>query len=436
MSEEQEKKLNEPENGEESVAEPSSALSSGEEKDGAPEKQVDVAKRKRGNRWGFILTIVIFICVVIVLWELGDVVQGHDTATFADLLAGMNGWYLLAAFGVIAFVMICDVLKYILLNRTFGCSVGILRAAKLGLTGKYYECITPTATGGQPMQILYLHSQGVSGGKSSSVVMMKYTVQMLAAAIVGAVVMGVWGYTLSVIGDMAISRTIYIAGWVGFSVNACAPVFVTIIIFCPKFLKWLVYWLLVFLRKIHIVKKFEARKARIYKGIDDFAVCSQFIFKHPLKFLQLLGLCLVEPVALCVIPYFVFMSLCGDAIPGVASVFFTIAALTTFSTYAAVYIPTPGNSGAVEMVFMLAFASISGDVLFWVVLVWRFITFYIYIVMGIGMNLYDLTRGIIKSRREKAAALAENAANAESGGEAEEKEERAEEEPGESGEEK
>lgn len=373
-------------------------------------KQVDVNKRKRGNRWGFILTVAIFVCVVIVLWQFAGTIENHDTATFADLLAGMNGWYLLAAFGLIAFVMICDVLKYVLLNRTFGCSVGLARAAKLGLTGKYYECITPTATGGQPMQILYLHSCGVSGGKSSSVVMMKYNVQMLAAAIVGAIVMGVWGRLLfEVIPDGTISVGIYAAGWVGFSINACAPVFLTIVIFCPKLLKKITNWILLFLRKIHIVKKYEERKARIYRAIDDFAVCSQFIFKHPLKFLQLLGLCFVEPAALCIIPYFVFTALCGGQIQGAENLFFTVAALSTYSTYAAVYIPTPGNSGAVEMVFMLAFAALSGDVLFWVILVWRFVTFYIYIVMGIGMNLHDLVRGIVKRRREaKAEAPADS----------------------------
>lgn len=370
----------------------------------ASEKTIDINKRKRGNRWGLVFTIVIFACVVYALWQLGSILNGRDTATFTELIAGMDGKYLLVALAILAVIMICDVLKYVLLNNTFGCKLGLVRNAKLGLTGKYYESITPTGTGGQPMQIYYLYKNGVSGGKSTSVVMLKYAVQMTAAAIVGAIVMGVWGYTLVAIEDIASRTAIYISGWIGFGINACAPVFVTFVVFCPKFLKTVINWGIMLLHKMHIIKKPDERREKIYRGIDDFAVCSQFIFKHPIKFLELLFLCVVEPVGLCIIPYFVLLALCGTQVADINNLFFTVAALSTFSTYAVVYVPTPGTSGAVEAVFMLAFASISGDVIFWVVLVWRFITFYIYIVMGIGMNITDLIKGIVVRRREKKAA--------------------------------
>lgn len=366
------------------------------------ENSVDIKKRKRGNVWGFILTIVIIACVLFALWQLGSVLQDGDSATFIELMESMNGWYLLAAVGVLVVIMISDVLKYTLLNNTFDCKIGILRDAKLGLTGKYYECITPTGTGGQPMQIYYLCKNGVSGSKSSSVVMMKYAVQMTAAAIVGAVVMGAWGYKIyETITDGTISNGIYIGGWVGFAINACAPVFIVFVVFCPGFLKWLINLGLVLLNKMRIIKNLDAARDKSFKGIDNFAVCSQFIFTHPLRFFELLLLCLVEPVCLCIIPYFVLKALCGAQVAEMSDLMITVAALTMFSTYSVVYVPTPGTSGAVETVFMLAFASISGDVLFWVVLVWRFITFYIYIVMGIGMNIWDVIAAAIKKRRER-----------------------------------
>lgn len=372
----------------------------------AKEKTIDLKKRKRNNILGLILTLVIFGCVIYALWQLGGLLEDGNVSTLGDLVAGMNGWYLLAAFGLLAVIMVCDVLKYTLLNRTFGCKIGLLRDAKLGLTGKYYESITPTSTGGQPMQILYMLKQGVSGSKSSSVVMLKYAVQMFAAAIVGAIVMGVWGYTLAVIEKEAIRNTVYIGGWVGFGINACAPVFVTLIIFCPNVLKWLINLGLVLLHKMHIIKNLDERREKAYEGIDNFAVCSQFIFKHPAKFFELLGLCLVEPVLLNIIPFFVMSALCGGSVAQMDNAFFTIMALSIFATYAVVYIPTPGNSGALETVFMLAFASISGDAMFWVAIICRFFSYYVYVVLGLGMNAWDLTRGIIRRTKEKKAATA------------------------------
>ncbi|PWM51455.1 MAG: hypothetical protein DBX39_01800, partial [Bacillota bacterium] len=47
---------------------------------------------------------------------------------------------------------------------------------------------------------------------------------------------------------------------------------------------------------------------------------------------------------------------------------------------------------------MLAFASIASGVLFWYVLIWRFVLYYSYIVMGIGMNIFDV---VVNLRQEK-----------------------------------
>lgn len=386
----------------------------------AKEKTIDVKKRKRNNILGLILTLVIFACVIYALWQLGGLLENGNVSTLGDLAAGMNGWYLLAAFGLLAVIMICDVLKYTLLNGTFGCKIGLVRDAKLGLTGKYYESITPTSTGGQPMQILYLIKQGVSGSKSSSVVMLKYAVQMFAAAIVGAVVMGVWGYTLAVIETEAIRKTVFISGWVGFGINACAPVFVTLIIFCPNVLKWVINLGLVLLHKMHLLKNLDEKRAKVYDGIDNFAVCSQFIFKHPAKFFELLGLCMVEPILLNIIPYFVMTAFCGGSVAQMDNAFFTIMALSIYATYAVVYIPTPGNSGALETVFMLAFASISGEAMFWVAIICRFFSYYVYVALGLGMNAWDLTRGIIRRSREKKAEALAAAEEKEVGGASEE----------------
>ena len=386
----------------------------------AKEKTIDVKKRKRNNILGLILTLVIFACVIYALWQLGGLLENGNVSTLGDLAAGMNGWYLLAAFGLLAVIMICDVLKYTLLNGTFGCKIGLVRDAKLGLTGKYYESITPTSTGGQPMQILYLIKQGVSGSKSSSVVMLKYAVQMFAAAIVGAVVMGVWGYTHAVIETEAIRKTVFISGWVGFGINACAPVFVTLIIFCPNVLKWVINLGLVLLHKMHLLKNLDEKRAKVYDGIDNFAVCSQFIFKHPAKFFELLGLCMVEPILLNIIPYFVMTAFCGGSVAQMDNAFFTIMALSIYATYAVVYIPTPGNSGALETVFMLAFASISGEAMFWVAIICRFFSYYVYVALGLGMNAWDLTRGIIRRSREKKAEALAAAEAKEDGGASEE----------------
>ena len=111
---------------------------------------------------------------------------------------------------------------------------------------------------------------------------------------------------------------------------------------------------------------------------------------------------------------------CGGSVAQVDNAFFTIMALSIYATYAVVYIPTPGNSGALETVFMLAFASISGEAMFWVAIICRFFSYYVYVALGLGMNAWDLTRGIIRRSREKKAEALAAAEEKEVGGASEE----------------
>ena len=375
-----------------------SAAEETKETKAAEDPEKDIKKRKRNNIIFTIVSVLIIACVISVLVQLSSTLQEGNSATFGEMIANMNGWYLLAVVALFIVGFLLDSLKYTLLNKCNGYKLGFHKDMKVALTGKYYENITPTATGGQPMQIYYLHKQGMPGANSASVTMVKYGVQMLAWTIFAAVVMGCLVGTLSAIEDTVTRTTVYVCGWIGFCINGMIPVVVIFVVFCPRAVAWVANLFVRILHKIHIVKNAEKMQARIRKWMDDFAVFSQFIFRHPVWFLLLFLLCLAEPIIQFIIPYFLLIALCGQYVTAGWELFFTVVGLAMYSTYAAVFIPTPGNSGAVESVFMLAFASIASGVLFWYVLIWRFVLYYSYIVMGIGMNIFDV---VVNLRQEK-----------------------------------
>lgn len=382
----------------------SSAAAENESPDG--EKQytpADIKKRRRGNIIGFILSMAIIVCVVFVLLQLSETLGKGDSATLKEILDGMNWWYVLAAAGLFIVMYAADTLKYTLLTRSYGYKLGIGGDMKVALIGKYYEGITPTATGGQPMQIYYFYKRGIPGTKSTSITMVKYAVQMLAVTAVAAIVMGAGIGALGMVEEEASKNVILICGWIGFSLNACIPFFVTFIVFCPRPISWFINLFVKLLHKIKIVKNADRIEAKIRKWIDDFAVFSQFVYKKPILFILLFLLCLVEPIIQFIIPYFLLIAMVGTEVMGLsgAELMFAVMALSMYATYSAAFIPTPGNSGAVESIFLLAFTAVASTVLFWYVLAWRFFTYYIYIVFGVGMNIYDLTKKIVRERREK-----------------------------------
>ena len=65
-------------------------------------------------------------------------------------------------------------------------------------------------------------------------------------------------------------------------------------------------------------------------------------------------------------------------------------ALNAFTMFGVSFIPTPGNSGVVEGMGVLAFQVAAGPALAWCVLIWRFGVFYVYIFIGVLMIIFDL----------------------------------------------
>lgn len=363
--------------------------------------EAELKKRKRNNAISFLISLVIIGGVVYALFQLSRSLQEGDFATFQELLANTNWWYMLIAVALFLAMFLIETLKYTMLTRTFGYNLGFKNDLKIALTGKYYESITPFSSGGQPMQIYYMYKLGVPGTKSTSITIVKYGVQMLAFTVVAGLVMGILAGELGSVEDEIIRTTIFVCGWVGFGVNACIPVTVLFVVFCPRAVAWVLNLFVKLMYKIKIIKNAEKIEAKVRKWMDDFAIFSQMLFKKPLVFIALFVLCLGEPIIELIIPYYVLIAMCGQYVEAGGALFWTVVSLAMYATYAAVFIPTPGNSGAVESVFMLAFAALTDNVLFWFVLVWRFILYYTYIIAGVGMNVTDMVGRIRKNRRER-----------------------------------
>lgn len=387
-----------------------SAPSAEGEESSASENGLEEAKLKkqsRRNKIGFLISLLIIGCVVYALWTLSNTLSQGDTATFREVVAGMNWWYIVLAFGLFFVMFVMEALKFTLLCRCNQCSLGFAKDMKLALIGKYYECITPFSSGGQPMQIYYLHKNGVPSAKGASIAMVKYGVHMLGFTVVAALVMGFGVPWLGkLIDNQATLNVIIICGWIGFGINAFIPVFVTLVVFLPKPAAWLINLCVKILHKIRIIRHPEKWEAKVRKWFDDFSVFSQFVYKKPLAFLALFLLCLGEPVIELIFPYLVLVGMLGGNVAGMqgGELFFAVVVLAMYATYAATFIPTPGNSGAIEMIFLAAFATMTESVLFWFVLFWRFIIYYTWIVLGLGMNVTDLARRVHARRQEARAS--------------------------------
>ena len=359
----------------------------------APEMQ-EAQPPKKKHRWIWNIVLIAVIALGIYsLFGISGEITGGDGYTFAEAIANISGTGTAMFVAVVLGVMIVDCLKFCVLNKAV---IGKIRpgvAIKTSFLGRFYDGVTPFSTGGQPMQIYYMTTKGVSGANSSAIVLIRYFGSIFGFTLIGAVYM-ILGVVFGVLDGVSGSTLLMVAGWIGLAVNLILPIFLAFFVFFPRLANTLTRWFINVGVKLHIVKNKEKVMAKALKTVDDFVTSFKVIVKRPLHLVLFLLCCFAENFLTFSVPYFVMNAFSCD----VDGMFFTIMALNVFATFGVSFIPTPGNSGVVEGMGVLAFSATAGAALAWCVLVWRFAVYYIYILIGVVITICDL---IIKNIRVK-----------------------------------
>ena len=123
-------------------------------------------------------------------------------------------------------------------------------------------------------------------------------------------------------------------------------------------------------------KNYEETAEKVEYEVKEYTKSVKTILKTKGLFLKSILISVIYNLLVASIPFFVLTAFGG-------SVDFIHCFVTTIAVMAAIYfIPTPGNSGAAEGTFFLVFSALSSGYVFWAMLVWRFFSYYIYIIMG------------------------------------------------------
>lgn len=262
---------------------------------------------------------------------------------------------------------------------------------KLTYIGRYYDNVTPMSTGGQPFQIAYSKSHGLPMHTSLSIPFGKYIFGQIAWFILSLICLI---YSFAVMNMNVFVMTTSIIGFVLGSVVLVVTVFLCV---CKTVGKKLVVKVLKLLYKMKIIKNYDKQYEKITKYISDFQDVMQQYAKSPKDFLFLVGMSLLRMVFHYSIPFFIIYFFNGG-IDG--SMFIPVFVMCNLVDMASSFFPLPGGSGMNEISFAAAFGSIVGqnNILVWVLLGWRFFSYYIYLLQGIIILSYDVSYGNRKYR--------------------------------------
>ena len=324
------------------------------------------------------LLIVIFVLIniaVIAATAISEFNKSDSAADPSEVV--MNWWFLIPAAACFLVAIIVEIRKYILMmyemtddKAKFDRKRAHKVARRTVLLGKYYDNITPAAVGGQPFQIYYMRkNSNLKKGASTSI-----PIFGMISGQIGFIIIAVFCFLL---GSMSINNAVLIGtACFGLIFYAFWPVTVMIATFLPKATTELITIIVKFLAKIHIVKNRKKTIEKTEYEINEYARCVRKILKTKGLFLKTVVMSVIFNILISMIPFFVLTAFGGE-------VDFLPCFVTTVAVTSAVYfVPTPGNSGAAEGTFYLVFSALSSGYVFWAMLVWRFFSYYIYIILG------------------------------------------------------
>ena len=358
--------------------------------------------RKKSQLWGNVFFVVSIVLSLYLIYDLSQKAGSGNEKTFTEVWAGVNVKYLLLSVVTLVAMMALDSLKYFVIMRATKLGARYKTALAVGLLGKYYDYITPFSSGGQPMQIYYLHKKGIGGGESSAVIFIKFAFNMaMWLTLCFCLMVFNKQALLHYVTDSTQLKIFQIGGWVGFAVNCALPLLIVSCVLLPKMTWAITRWVLRVGSKLKIVKNKDEVYSRAKNAVDAFVKAFVSMVKKPLHSIALALLCIAEPLLGMILPYFVVVALGGNAVVPSTELMFAIMTLNVYVQMSVTVVPTPGNSGAMESAFMMTLVSVSEGVLFWTVFSWRFLSYYSYIIIGLGITIYHL----IKNNRKKKIQL-------------------------------
>lgn len=300
-------------------------------------------------------------------------------------------YVLLGLFLMVLFVG-CEAAVIRLLAGTWGGKVPWKRAMQYSFAGFYFSSITPSSTGGQPMQLYYMVRDGLSAARSSFALLTITAMYQLMALVYG-VGMGI--VKLSYLMGLPLGLRLLIC--FGILANGISVAFILLILLNRPLVEHLVFRVI---RLLNHFPSFDGEKAAQKAGsmIEEYSQGGAYLRKYPMAAVKTAAL------TFCQLTFLYMASYCACLALGFGSVgLVNFIMLQSIVSLAVSAVPLPGAVGASESGFLVMFGGfLSSSQLLPVMVLSRGISFYGFLLIsGLAVaSLHIRKRGTQKKEKE------------------------------------
>ena len=294
----------------------------------------------------------VFLAVVFALTIYG-VFHGEDLSSMMDAIHRADKRWLIPGIALVAFFIWGESIIIWYMMRSSGIQLKKRTCFLFSSVGFFFSCITPSASGGKPMQIYYMKKEKISIPVS--------TVILMIVTITYKLVLVVIGVGIAIFGRGFLHK--YLEGilpvfYLGLALNIFCVTFMTILVFHPLLAKAIMVKGMKLLERLHLVKKKDGRLKKLEDSMDTYRNTAAYLKNNPFVIVKVIGITFIQRMALFAVTWFVYQAF---GLHGTG--FWEILFLQAVISVSVDMLPLPGGMGISETLFLNIFSPVFGGLL-------------------------------------------------------------------------
>ena len=301
--------------------------------------------------------------------------NGNDMKAVAEAIGRVHPGYLI---GAAVFVCAEGIMIWYLLHA-LDKRAKLLSCIRYSFVGFFFSGITPSATGGQPMQLYYMNKDKLK--------MSECTVVLMTVAVIYKLVLVVMGIGILLFAHKELAgflgAYLYLY-YLGLFLNVIVVAVLLFVMVRPKLFTGVVFSIEKFLVKLHLLKPSDTRVNRLTGFVERYHDTVQFFLKNKHRIVGVIIITFLQRMSVFVLTYVIYRGFRLDGISAVTVIFLQA------SVYIAVdMLPLPGAQGITELMYKNVFAAVfPGNLLTASMCVTRAINFYFLLILSAAVTLW------------------------------------------------
>lgn len=314
-----------------------------------------------------IRNLIVFILLIGLTFYL--IFKDQNVLEILNIAVSVKKRYILVAIIAMCLYLLGETINITRILKELGEKSTFLRNVRYTLIGFFFSSITPAASGGQPMEIYYMHKEKIAVANSTLALLVHLTSFQIVT-----ITLGILSTILHF--EIVKSGLIYLVV-LGILLNSTALTLLAISIFSKRLSKGLINFAVKVLRFFRI-PNIEKKQESLEKELEKYQESAVYIKEHKKLMIKTLVTTFIQVIIYYSIPYWVYL-----AFGFTGYNFFQIVTLQAMLYATVSGIPSPGAVGVSEGAFIEIFKGVfPATMMNSAILLNRGASFYLFVIIS------------------------------------------------------